>query len=230
MIVIITGGSRGIGKAIAERFAGEGVTLLLCAQNEDRLRKTAAGLSAGKAEVHYFAADLGNREEVKKFAAWCLAFGTPSILVNNAGTFVPGNVTDEADGNLEKMIRVNLMSAYYLTRALLPAMRNANTGHIFNMSSIAALKAYPAGGSYSISKFALNGFSQNLRYELLDTGIKVTTVFPGAVYTDSWEGFDNSTGRIMEAGDIAAMIYAAAGLSKQATVEEIIIRPQAGDL
>ena len=86
------------------------------------------------------------------------------------------------------------------------------------------------GGSYSISKFALLGFSKNLREELKPFGIKVTAVLPGAVMTDSWEGFDNSTKRIMEANDIANLVVAAASLSDQAVVEDIVIRPLLGDL
>lgn len=103
-------------------------------------------------------------------------------------------------------------------------------GHIFNMCSIASLQAYHNGGSYSISKFALMGFSKNLREELKQYNIKVTAVYPGAVMTESWSGFDNTTQRIMEADDIAAMIVAATKLSPQAVVEDIIIRPQLGDL
>ena len=109
-------------------------------------------------------------------------------------------------------------------------MKLAKKGHIFNMSSIAALKAYEGGGGYSISKFALNGFSINLRHELKSYGVKVTIVMPGAVFTDSWKGFDNSEARIMEAKDIADMVLACSKLSPQAVVEEIIIRPQLGDL
>ena len=98
------------------------------------------------------------------------------------------------------------------------------------MCSVASLGAYENGGSYSISKFALNGFSQNLREEMKAHHIKVTAVFPGAVMTDSWGDYDNTSNRIMQANDIAKMIYAAAQLSPQACVEEILIRPQLGDL
>ena len=230
MIVIITGGSRGIGKAIAQQFVAEGNTILLVARNESLLKQAAGDLSIHGTRVEYHIADLGIKDQVRKCAEWALGFGTPDILVNNAGSFVPGNVSDEEDGNLELMLEVNLLSAYNLTRALLPSMIKKNSGHIFNISSIAGLKAYSGGGSYSISKYALNGFSVNLRAELMKTGIKVTTIFPGAVLTDSWNGFDNSNGRIMEAEDIAKMVYACTGLTKQATVEDIIIRPQAGDL
>ncbi len=109
-------------------------------------------------------------------------------------------------------------------------MMARKSGHIFNMCSVASVKAYPGGGSYSISKFALNGFSQNLRHELMPHGIKVTGVFPGAVLTDSWGNYDNTDKRIMEPSDIAEMIFAATQLSPQAVVEDIIIRPLLGDL
>ena len=106
----------------------------------------------------------------------------------------------------------------------------AKSGHIFNMCSIASLAAYTNGGSYSISKFALLGFSKNLREELKVHHIKVTAVYPGAVMTDSWSGFDNSNNRIMVAEDVSKMILAASKLSPQAVVEDIILRPLLGDL
>ena len=143
---------------------------------------------------------------------------------------MPGSVYNEEEGLLQKMIDTNLYSAYHLTRKLLPAMIERRQGHIFNMCSVASLQAYHNGGSYSISKFALMGFSKNLREELKQYNIKVTAVYPGAVMTESWSGFDNTTQRIMEADDIAAMILAATKLSPQAVVEDIIIRPQLGDL
>jgi short-subunit dehydrogenase len=131
---------------------------------------------------------------------------------------------------LERLIAVNLYGAYHLTRTLLPRMMARKTGHIFNICSIASLKAYPNGGAYSISKFALAGFSANLREEMKTHGIKVTTVYPGAAYTDSWAGSGVDPERIMAAADIAGMVFASTGLSRQATVEEIVLRPQLGDL
>jgi NADP-dependent 3-hydroxy acid dehydrogenase YdfG len=113
---------------------------------------------------------------------------------------------------------------------LLPGMMKVKSGHIFNICSIASLDAYNNGGAYSISKFAMYGFSKNLREEMKPHGIKVTHVLPGASYTDSWAGSGIDPKRIMEAGDIAKMVYAAAHLSPQACVEEIIVRPQQGDL
>ena len=150
--------------------------------------------------------------------------------MNNAGNFVPGKLQDEADGQLEQQLNTNLFSAYHLTRDLLPAMFATGAGHIFNICSIASLAAYENGGAYSISKFALLGFSKNLRLELKDSGIKVTAVCPGAVFTNSWAGSGVDPKRIMEANDIAKMIYAATQLSAQAVVEDIVMRPQLGDL
>jgi len=109
-------------------------------------------------------------------------------------------------------------------------MTATKTGHIFTLCSIASLAAYPNGGSYSISKFALLGFTKNLRKELQPHGIKVTAVIPGAAYTDSWKRSGISEQRLMEAEDIAEVIYHSTLLSPQAVVEEIIIRPQLGDL
>lgn len=232
MNIIITGASRGIGKAIALTFASCGYNLFLCSRNQEQLNETAAGIQqqypAVKIKVR--AADLSVKDQVESFADWCLHHGTPEILVNNAGTFLPGNVMDEPEGNLDLMMNINLYSAYHLTRKIVPAMMKTGKGHIFNICSVASLQAYSGGGGYSISKYALHGFSQNLRHELKEHGIKVTAVYPGAVLTDSWGNFDNSNGRIMEAADIAAMLQAASKLSVQAVVEDIIIRPQLGDL
>jgi short-subunit dehydrogenase len=180
--------------------------------------------------VNAKAMDLSNKQEAQGFAQWAATTAdTLDVLVNNAGMFLPGNILDEADGTLEQTMNVNLYSAYWITKILLPKMVAQGSGHIFNMASIAGLQAYPNGGAYSISKFALLGFSKNLRRELMPHGIKVTAVIPGAVYTDSWAPFV-APERIMEAEDIAKMIYAASRLSPQAVVEDIILRPQLGDL
>ena len=125
---------------------------------------------------------------------------------------------------------VNVYSAYHLTRAVLPTMIAAKTGHIFNICSIASLNAYANGGSYSITKFALLGFSKNLREELKPHGIKVTAASPGATLSASWDGFEIDPKRIMEAADIAKMVFAVSQLSPQAVVEDIVMRPQLGDL
>jgi short-subunit dehydrogenase len=230
--IIITGASRGLGYAIAEIFAENGNHLLLTSINESKLSNAAGQLENRYPDIMIRAKpfDLSKKEQAKAFGEWCLKNASPDVLVNNAGSFAGSNVHSEEDGALEEMIETNLYSAYHLTRVIVPAMIEKKGGHIFNMSSIAGLKAYPNGGSYSISKFALRGFSINLRDELKPHNIKVTTVFPGAAYTDSWAASGFERKRFMEASDIAKMVYAASQLSPQACVEEIILRPQLGDI
>jgi short-subunit dehydrogenase len=232
MNVFITGASKGIGKAIAEIFAANGHNLFLSSRGEVALYKTVEDLITRfpSATIKAKSFDLSIKEQAVAFANWCLETATPDIVINNAGAFEPGSIHNEREGLLEEQLAINLFSAYHFTRAVLPKMIAAKQGHIFNICSIAALKAYSNGGAYSISKYALNGFSKNLREEMKPHNIKVTAVFPGAVLTDSWGDFDNSQNRIMEATDIAKMVYSASQLSAGACVEDIVMRPQLGDL
>jgi short-subunit dehydrogenase len=233
MNCIITGASKGLGKAMAERFAAGGYNIALVARDGQRLSEVQGELNARYPDRKFqsFAVDLGVKEKVESLGRGLAAAGVEvDVLINNAGQYLPGSVHNEPAGTLEQLIAVNLYSAYYLTRQLLPAMMARGSGHVFNICSVASLQAYPNGGAYSISKFALAGFSKNLREEMKPYGIKVTSVYPGAAYTDSWAGSGIDPRRIMEAGDIADMVYAASRLSPQATVEEILLRPQLGDL
>ena len=232
MNIVITGASKGIGKAIAEQFAAAGHTLYICSRSEKQLYDTVALLQTQYPAITVKArpADMGIKKEAQAFGEWVLGFGVPDVIINNAGNFIQGSIHDEEEGILEKMINTNLYSAYHLTRKLLPPMIAAKKGHIFNICSIASLQSYPNGGSYSISKFALLGFSKNLREELKPHGIKVTAVCPGATLSASWDGVDISPNRIMETQDIAKMVFAAVSLSPMAVVEDIVMRPQLGDL
>jgi short-subunit dehydrogenase len=233
MNIVITGGSKGMGKALATKFAVTGNKIFICARNENDLAKTASEINdeAKRNLVAYFATDLSLKSSAEEFTKWLQKMGViPDILINNAGDFKPGSIYNEKEGTLEEMIAVNLYSAYYITRAFLPEMMEKKSGHIFNMCSIASLAAYKNGGSYSISKYALMGFSKNLREELKPFNIKVTAVYPGAVYTSSWAGSGVDPARIMEVNDVTEMIFAASLLSPQACVEDIVIRPQLGDL
>jgi short-subunit dehydrogenase len=232
MNIIITGASKGIGKAIAEIFARHKHHLFLCARHENALQATAAVLQKKHpaAIIKTMTCDVSRTDEAKAFGAWCLEYGVPDVVINNAGAFLPGKVCNEPDGQLENQVATNLYSAYHVTRAVLPWMMEHRRGHIFNICSIAGQQPYENGGAYSISKFAMDGFSKNLRHEMKGYNIKVTTVYPGAVLTDSWGNFDNSQHRIMEADDVAQMVYAATQLSKGACAEEIVLRPQQGDL
>ena len=235
MNIVITGGSKGLGKAIANEFAADkqGHHIFLCARTKEELEKTGEELKTNfpAAHVHTKTCNVADKKELNEFVNWIMSLtGRVDILVNNAGIYLPGSAYGENDGALESLMEINVYSAYHLTRLLLPKMIEVKSGHIFNICSIASLNAYPNGGAYGISKFALYGFSKNLREEMKPHGIKVTHVLPGAAYTDSWSRSGIDPKRIMEAADIAKMIYVAAQLSPQACVEDIIIRPQLGDL
>ncbi len=234
MNIVITGASKGIGKAIALKFAAQGCShLFLCAremgplqQLKEQIEQMHPGIT-----VNVFAVDVSQKAEVIAFGEK-IASVTDSVdvLVNNAGVFYPGSILDEAEGALETLIDSNLYSAYHLTRKIVPLIRRASKGHIFNMCSIASFMAYANGGSYAISKFALLGFSKVLREEVKEAGIRVTALMPGATWTDSWVGSGIPSDRMMQASDVADTVWAAFSLPPGAVLEEIIMRPQLGDL
>ncbi|MDX5431089.1 MAG: SDR family oxidoreductase, partial [Bacteroidota bacterium] len=130
----------------------------------------------------------------------------------------------------EKSIQTNLSSAYYLSRALIPAMKGSNHAHLFSVCSTASITAYPNGGSYCISKFALLGMTKVLREELKPDGIAVTAILPGATYTHSWSGSELPESRFMQADHIANVVFQAYQLSPQSVIEELLIRPMQGDI
>lgn len=230
---VITGATQGIGKAIADKFLSQGFDIAICARSSADLDKVKNEWAAQypNSRVLAVTADLADKTACLHFATQVLN-DTTSIdaLINNAGTYFPGSLADEPDGQLEQLMNLNLYSAYHITRKLLPTFKQQNSGHIFNMCSVASLKAYPNGGAYSITKYALMGFSDNLREELMQTNIKVTAISPGAVYSRSWQGSGVPESRIMQASDVADMVWAAYNLSPQACVEHITLRPQLGDL
>jgi short-subunit dehydrogenase len=231
-LVVVTGGTKGIGRAIIERYAKEGYRIATCSRNEEDLHDLKNSLEKEfDTTIHVSKADLSDKEETGQFVEFVRLIGKPvDVLVNNSGKFIPGLVHEEQEGSLEQMIHTNLYSAYYMSRGLIPLMKKENTGHIFNICSVASLMAYPNGGSYSISKFAMYGMSKALREEMKEFGIKVTAVLPGAVLTSSWEGLDLPEERFISVEDVAETIYSAHQLSDRSVIEDIIIRPQLGDI
>lgn len=232
-LIVVTGGSRGIGRAILEKFAGQGFDVATCARNgqeladlENTLKKKFPAI-----QVFTFKADMGEKVQVKAFTQFITDLKrNVDVLVNNAGYFLPGEIVTEPEGTLESMINANLYSAYYTSRGIVPLMKANQSGHVFNICSIASIKAYANGGSYAISKFAMLGMSKCLREELKNDGIRVTAVMPGATKTRSWESSDLPDDRFMTIEDIAETIYTANALSPRSVIEEIIIRPQMGDI
>lgn len=229
-LLVVTGGTKGIGRAILEKFMDNGFAVATCARKSPDLDNLKKSLS-DKGEVYTFQADVSDKTQVKLFCDFVLSLNrSVDVLVNNAGYFVPGEISTEPEGNLEAMMQANLYSAYDTTRGLVGAMKKNQSGHIFNICSIASIKAYANGGSYAITKFAMLGMSKCLREELKEYGIRVTSVMPGATKTASWEGVDLPDDRFMSAEDVADLIYASYALSGRSVVEEVIIRPQLGDI
>ena len=232
-LVVVTGGTKGIGRAVIEKFAANGFDIATCSRTASDLEELKREIKKDfpKVNIHARTADLSSKKEVDLFCEFVRNVRSPlHVLVNNAGYFISGEIAFEGEDTLEQMINANLYSAYHTTRGLLSLMMERRAGHIFNMCSIASFMAYPNGGSYAISKFALLGFSKCLREEVKTFGLKVTAVMPGAVLTDSWQGTEHPPERFMKSSDVADAIYGAYMLSPNSVVEEIIIRPQLGDI
>lgn len=230
--VLITGATRGIGRAIALEFASRGCNIAFCAR--DAAAVTAFELLLRHdhgVEAHGFAVDLSNKKEVQSFAVLAMErLGGLDILVNNAGVFMPGSVGAEADGVFEQLMAVNLAAPYHLTRVALPELRKSERAHVFNICSTASIMAYPNGGSYCISKFGLLGMNKVLRAETQGSNIRVTAVLPGATLTDSWAGSDLPPERFIKPEAVASAIAACWDVNESSVVEELLVRPLQGDI
>lgn len=231
--ILVTGGTKGIGRAVIEQFAKEGFHIITCSRNEKDLKKLKLEIEQRYtfSKVFYQEADLSDRKSIKSFAAYVAGLNQQvDVLVNNSGLFIPGKVTEEDDDALPFMINTNLYSAYYMTKAIVGDMIRRRSGHIFNLCSTASITPYINGGSYCISKYALYGMTKVLREETKEHNVRVTAILPGATLTASWEGVDLPPERFIKAEDVAMAIYNAYILSENSVVEELLIRPQLGDI
>lgn len=232
-LILVTGASQGIGAAIALTFAREeaGCRLALVARNEKNLRAVARECLKLGADVEIFPCDVGDEVEVKGLTrAVTKHFGPVDVLINNAGAFAMAPFAKTEVAMFDGMMAANLRSAFLVTRAFLPAMLKRKQGDIFFMSSIAGLGAYPQAAAYCAAKFGVTGLAKVLRAETKDQGIRVCCVHPGATWSPSWSKSGVKRERIMPAEDIARAILDAHRLSRRTVVEEIVLRPQLGDL
>jgi short-subunit dehydrogenase len=229
---VVTGASKGIGFAVAKRLAEAGFELFIVGRDNDRLLEAKSQLLlAGSPMVHTFAGDLSQSEvAIRCTANICETWSSLTVLVNNAGVFLPGPMMEEEEGQFEKMMTTNMNSAYHTTRGLWSLLKKSQRAHVFNMCSIASITAYAAGGSYSVSKFALLGFSKSLRLEGLPHNIRVTAILPGATLTDSWAGVDLPPSRFMKPEDVAEVLFSAFSSNQNTVMEEVVIRPILGDI
>jgi NADP-dependent 3-hydroxy acid dehydrogenase YdfG len=232
-VILITGASQGIGAAIAQVFATElpGVRLALVARNEKNLQATARECLKLGAEVELFPCDVTKDKAVAAMArAVTKHFGPVDVLINNAGAFTMAPFVKTSVTAFDDMIATNLRSAFLVTHAFLPAMVKRKRGDVFFMSSIAGLGAYPQAAAYCAAKFGVTGLAKVLRAETKDTGVRVCCVHPGATWSPSWSKSGVKPARIMPAEDIARAILDVYRLSRRTVVEEIVLRPQLGDL
>ncbi len=228
-LVVVTGASQGIGAAIARVFAAEipGVRLALVARNRAKLDTVAKACVRLGARAEIFPCDVRDAAAVAALAA---AVGRADVLVNNAGKFFGAPFLKMKATDFDELVAVNLRSVFLVSQAFASGMARRGRGDIFNMSSVAGRGAYPGGAGYCAAKFGVAGLSAVMRAELKGQGVRVCCVYPGATVSPSWRGSGVPHPRLMPAADVARAFYDIYRLSRRTVVEEIVLRPQLGDL
>lgn len=229
---LITGATKGMGLAIAEKLAECGCNLLLTARNSEaletlkiRLEESYPGIS-----VQHVACDFGEREQLTKLIHWVEEqIPNLNILVNNVGIFRPVSLLNESDEDFDLQMRINYHTPHRLSRSIARIMCKNSRGHIFNISSIASREPVSSAATYTVTKYAVRGLTQVLRDEVRPHGVKVTEIIPGATLTASWEGTAIPADQFILPTDIATAIVMCLQLSAGAHVDEIMIKPQYGN-
>lgn len=231
-LVLVTGASQGIGAAICEAFAAEPeARIALVARSEDRLEAVAERCREAGAEAAAFPCDVTDEAAVAAMARDVRErFGVPDVLVNNAGSFAPGGVLEMEPATFREQIEANLTSAFLVTHAFLEGMLARGHGDVFFTASVASILGYPRGVAYGAAKHGLLGLARSLREETKEQGLRVVSVLPGATYTASWAASGLPEERFMPPEDVARVVLDAYRLSRRTVVEEILLRPQLGDI
>jgi NAD(P)-dependent dehydrogenase (short-subunit alcohol dehydrogenase family) len=244
-IALVTGGGRGIGRAVALSLASAGADVAITARSSEELEETAAAIRATGRRAQAIVCDVAERPQVDAMVAQVrAALGDPVILVNNAGIAGSAKLTDTTDEMWDRMMRVNATGAFYCTRAVLPLMLATKWGRIVSMASVTARTGAPYIAAYSASKHALLGLTRAVAAEVASRGITANAVCPGYVDTEMTEattanivkrtgrteddarkileGF-SPQGRLMTAAEVAAMTTylcseAARGINGQAII------------
>ncbi len=230
---LITGSTKGMGRAISISFANEGLNVAICSRNEQELLKFKDELQSINPSIKVFAqvADGSKKNELLKFAAGAQQeLGFIDVVVNSLGMFAPGSILDESGSDFEKQLNTNLMPTYELYRYFGKAMIAARTGHFFNICSVASLNPFPQAGTYGVTKYALLGLTKVMRLEMQEHGVKVTAIIPGSTLTDSWKDAVVDKDTMVLPEDIASAIINIYRMSHGANVDEMIIKPAPGQL
>ena len=221
---IITGGSRGLGKATAIAFANQGIDVAITGRNEADLKETVAELKALGVNATYATFDIGNYDEVKKGIQEIMnTFNTVDILVNNAGIAAFGSFLEMDVNQWQSIIQTNVMGMYYATKEVLPYLIANNQGDIFNVSSTAGLAGNPNTSAYSASKFAVIGMSESLMKEVRKNNIRVCTLTPSTIASDMsiqlGIASKDSTETVLQPEDFAELIVSALQLPRRALLK-----------
>lgn len=237
-VTVITGASSGIGEATAELFAAEGSKVGLMARRADRLEDLANRIDQAGGEALPVEIDITDHGKVEAAMAQISGqFGGIHNLINNAGVMLLGTVEGWDIEEWRRMIDVNLLGLLYCTREALPMIRDSGGGHIVNVSSVAGRTANFGSAVYNMTKWGVTGFSEALRQEALNSGIRVTCVEPGFVDTElqghnehpavveATKKMRGEIGKVLEAEDIARGILYAVSQDDHVNVNEILIRP-----
>ena len=222
-VAVVTGGNRGIGRAIVEALAAEGATVALTARQADAATEAAREVGRG---ARGFACDVRSQESVQAlFREVARAAGGVDILVNNAGIGVFAPLADLAPDDWRAVIETNLNGVFYCCRAAIPIMRARGGGYIVNISSLAGKNAFPGGTAYNASKFGLNGFSEALMQEVRYDGIRVSYLMPGSVATAFGRGSEAKAGWALQPADVAAIVIDLVCSPRHALYSRVEMRP-----
>lgn len=231
-VALVTGASRGIGRAIAVALAREGVRLALNATSDDSLAAALAEVRGHGAEAVGFPADLGRTAQAEGLVRRALErFGTLHILVNNAGIGAYGPLESFATETYDHIMAVNARAPFILCREAIPYLRAAGGGTIVNIASVVAIKGYKEQAAYAASKHALLGMSKALVRELVDSGIRVHTLCPGGVATDLVRQArpDLDSDVLMRPEEIADIVLFLLSREGNAVIDRIDVRRQTAE-
>jgi NADP-dependent 3-hydroxy acid dehydrogenase YdfG len=237
-VAVVTGASSGIGEATAKLLAGAGYAVSLAARREDRIRELADEISSSGGKALAVPTDIGDEQAARRLIETTKGeLGSVDVLINNAGVMLLGPMLGADVEHWQRMVNVNLLGLMYTTHAALPIMQEQGSGHIVNVSSVAGRVARLGSGVYNATKWGVGAFSESLRQEALNYGVRVTIIEPGYVDTElqghnehpmvveRMEKDKEQIGKVLEADDIANAIVYAVQQPEHVSINEVLIRP-----